>query len=840
MEIQPQNLIETNDSTLKHYHEQLTRKADEVMRIGLGVSFVFGLFLAGFYDTWPVAFGVGGLSLGAYFLVRALLPSKGLYQYVGAVVLAVFMAQFIYQMHGMFEMHFMAFVGALILFSYRNWRLYIPLTLAIATHHSVFAYLQYATDQSVYFTQLEYMDTVTFAFHIGLAGVILGLTAFWAYRTEQMGILGAQNVFSLNSRLSSMDRNIAFAEEISRGNLEAQYGEGEQADEMGSSLLSMREGLLDASQREENEKYKNVGIAEVSDILRKHMGDLDELTGQVLTKLVKYLGANQGGLMLIREEGGESFFEMVACYAYERRKFVEKRIELTEGLIGASFQERDIIYMTDVPDNYVRITSGLGTANPGCLLIVPLMANEEIVGMIELASFDVLKNHQIDFVKRAAESIASTIVSARIGERTNSLLEEARKMTEEMQAQEEEMRQNMEEMQATQEEMRRAQHELREKESNLNALINNTDDTIFAIDSNYNITIVNQTLQRKYAALGVNLDVGRNVFEVIPQDQHDKWRERYDRALNGERFSIMEERNLEDGTHYIETNHYPIVDDDSRVIGVSVMSKDRTEARKQELEVRKRQEDLASLIDSSEDTFFAMDCNYTVTAINRKLREKYEGTDSALKVGMNVFDTMSGDRAEYWRKVYQRVFDGERIREVMSQKLDNGSLIYMEAQCNPITNAQGEVIGCSVIGHDVTNQMASSKELERKESIMSSLIDHTDDTYFAIDNEYRITVANKALRKRFEASDILLKIGDNIFDLLPQEQHAEWKKRYDRVLKGESFQMSQERPVDGKTLTLEVSYQPVKDKEDRIIGASVISRDITRWGTKATGARTKA
>ncbi len=82
--------------------------------------FLVGLALATFYDTWFIAFGVGGLCLIAYYSVKLLLPQSTLYQYVLSVVLGIFMAQFIYQMHGLFEMHFFAFIGSAILITYQN------------------------------------------------------------------------------------------------------------------------------------------------------------------------------------------------------------------------------------------------------------------------------------------------------------------------------------------------------------------------------------------------------------------------------------------------------------------------------------------------------------------------------------------------------------------------------------------------------------------------------------------------------------------------------------------------------------------------------------------------
>ena len=119
-----------------------------------------------------------------------------------------------------------------------------------------------------------------------------------------------------------------------------------------------------------------------------------------------------------------------------------------------------MLLITDVPQNFVKITSGLGDANPNCFLIIPLSVNDETFGVIEMASFKVIEEHQIEFVKKLAESIASTLSTAKINERTKILLEQSQQQTEEMRAQEEEMRQNMEEMQATQEEMERKEGEV--------------------------------------------------------------------------------------------------------------------------------------------------------------------------------------------------------------------------------------------------------------------------------------------------------------------------------------------------------------------------------------------
>jgi len=171
--------------TIEDFLAQMKKRADLLMNYFLAVFFVIGLLLSFYYDTWMIATGVGGLSLVAYFSSKAALPESDLYQYVLSVVLGIFIAQFIYQMHGMFEMHFFAFIASAILIIYRNWKLQIPLAVIVIIHHIVFGYLQFAGFGKIYFTQLEYMTLDTFAIHIILSIGIFFLCGLWAYKFNQ-------------------------------------------------------------------------------------------------------------------------------------------------------------------------------------------------------------------------------------------------------------------------------------------------------------------------------------------------------------------------------------------------------------------------------------------------------------------------------------------------------------------------------------------------------------------------------------------------------------------------------------------------------------------------------
>ena len=273
---------------------------------------------------------------------------------------------------------------------------------------------------------------------------------------------------SVNTLIDGLNKTAEFATEIGKGNLEKEFELLSDKDILGNSLLEMRKSLKLAKEQETERKLEDQkqnwatqGIAKFGEILRQNNDDMQEFSYHIISNLVKYIDANQGGIFMINDDDKKDvFIELLAFYAYERRKYMEKRIEIGVGLIGRCAQEQKTIYMTDLPDEYINITSGLGQSVPNALLIVPLKVNDEIFGVVELAGFNEFEDHVIKFIEEVGESIASTISTTKINIRTNQLLEQSQQQSEEMSAQDEEMRQNMEELQATQEEAGRRTAEM--------------------------------------------------------------------------------------------------------------------------------------------------------------------------------------------------------------------------------------------------------------------------------------------------------------------------------------------------------------------------------------------
>lgn len=349
---------------------------------------------------------------------------------------------------------------------------------------------------------------------------------------------------ALNTSIAGLNTKTEFANLIGSGNIDAQLELLSEDDMLGIALNNMRNNIKTAKDEEEKrkiedekQKWANEGLAKFSDILRKNNDNIEILSNEIIKNLVFYLKSNQGGLFVADEEDSSTTtFNLLSAFAYDREKFIEKQVELGEGLVGTCAAEKETIYLTEIPNSYTKITSGLGGANPNSLLIVPLIIENDVLGVIEMASFNKFEPHEIKFVESVAESIASTLKSVRINIMTSHLLEQSQQQSEEMSAQEEEMRQNMEELQATQEESTR-------KGSELNSTIEAIDSFLLKAEFDLDFTIINanEAFLNKFE---YNIDeiIGVNAKSFIAKKDIAKFQTKLNKTLGG--VSFKETTNL--------------------------------------------------------------------------------------------------------------------------------------------------------------------------------------------------------------------------------------------------------------------------------------------------------
>lgn len=334
----------------------------------------------------------------------------------------------------------------------------------------------------------------------------------------------------INHLSQTIQHTASFITAVGNGDFNAEYQVEintaiDEKNNLPLATLNMRDKLRMVSEEETKRNWVTTGLARLSEINRTLDSTDEKMYDTYLQFIVKYMNANQGGLFIINDDDRMTpVFNLVACIAYGRKKYQEKEIALTEGLIGQCYLENDVIYITDLPQTHLTITSGLGESMPRCLILLPLKTNDKTIGVIELASFEEIDQYTLEFLKKTCESIATLIVGLKSNIKTNRLLQQTQQQTEEMRAQEEEMRQNMEELMATQEELERKRFEM---DSRLDAINRSISTVEFSTD-------------------GVIITANEKFLKIVKYASHD---------LIGKHHSVFlspEQKNTPDQSHFWE------------------------------------------------------------------------------------------------------------------------------------------------------------------------------------------------------------------------------------------------------------------------------------------------
>lgn len=196
--------------------------------------------------------------------------------------------------------------------------------------------------------------------------------------------------------------------------------------------------LEEFSQSEARRAWFNEGLAILNEVLRNHQQDLETQLNDFICELVKYTKSQQGGIFTInQEELTNTYLELKACYAYSKQRLKQKQVEAGEGLIGMAWKNNETSHITHIPDDYAYINSALGKANPKNILIVPIKAEEIVVGVLELLSFKEYEKYEIELVESIASRLGTSIIVLQNNWRTRQLLaasEEAAQIKQEIEA----------------------------------------------------------------------------------------------------------------------------------------------------------------------------------------------------------------------------------------------------------------------------------------------------------------------------------------------------------------------------------------------------------------------
>lgn len=219
-------------------------------------------------------------------------------------------------------------------------------------------------------------------------------------------------------------------------------------DDRTQELQKQHDELLKHQEKEQLQNWVNMGVAHINEVLSQNKDNFDELSKSVLKALLNYLDAKLGVIYILNDDSEENkFLELVTDFGVgKEHKNEYGTIPTDSGLVGATFTNNEMQLLTELPDNYLAINSGLGQATPKSLLLVPLCYDEKVFGVIEIASFNQINSYELEFVNKVALSIANNLNTVKMNDRNIKLIQQFKDHSEVMHENEQRLKQNLEEL----------------------------------------------------------------------------------------------------------------------------------------------------------------------------------------------------------------------------------------------------------------------------------------------------------------------------------------------------------------------------------------------------------
>ncbi len=543
-----------------------------------------------------------------------------------------------------------------------------------------------------------------------------------------------------------------FARLVGEGKFNAAYKPASENDTLGLALLNMRENLIENERRDKERNWIVRGVAEVAEILRLH-DTIDGLGDDIIQFIIEKINAVQGAFYVVNDDKVK-LIELRASFAYSRKKYLKNSFRFAEGLVGQAAAEKDYVLRTEIPDEYVTLTSGiLGDQKPNCILIVPLITNEEVYGVVELAGLKKFDSSQVKFVQELSVILARTIFNIKVNERTRKLLGESQALSAELTEKQEVLRQNAEEMRATQEELQRSNIKLEEQieevnrtQNRMQLLLENASEVITIYEEDGKIRYISPSVE---TILGYNqkelqgqsdldrvhpnsLEVAKGLFDFLRSHPNEKMTVQLEYKTKDDRYIWLEAT----GTNFMSN---------PAIHGFILNSRDITERRLAEQEQRMRSK-MQALSENSLDIITRLEHD-SISYINPTI-ESYTGKSPERFINKKVkeadLDTIILDQ---WLSIVEQVNNtNDKVSVEMDFPSELGQRV-MQVNAIPEYDDQENIESVLVVSHDITERKEIELEIQNKNKKINDSINYAKRIQNAILPNTRLI--NKALPDSF-------------------------------------------------------------------------------------------
>jgi CheY-like chemotaxis protein/HAMP domain-containing protein len=267
-----------------------------------------------------------------------------------------------------------------------------------------------------------------------------GAAGIWTDLTDNVNLLAAN--------LTAQVRAIAdVATAVTKGDLtrEIQVDARGEVVELKDNINAMIQNLRATTDQNMEQDWLKTNLAKFTNMLQGQR-DLTTVGQMLLSELAPLVNAQCGAIYQMDSSNGQPHLAMLASYARAMSQDERSRLALGDGLVGQCALEKSRILLTDIPPDYVRISSSLGETQPRHLIVLPVLFEAETKAVIELASLKEFTSTHLTFLSQLTESIGIVLNTIEATMRTEGLLQQSQKLATELQAQQKELQQTNDEL----------------------------------------------------------------------------------------------------------------------------------------------------------------------------------------------------------------------------------------------------------------------------------------------------------------------------------------------------------------------------------------------------------
>jgi PAS domain S-box-containing protein len=614
-----------------------------------------------------------------------------------------------------------------------------------------------------------------------------------------------------------------FSLQIAEGNLESKVDAFEQRSEMGEAFEQMQEGLKQIAIKDQERKWVNEGLTKFNSIVRESK-QIQSLADDVISNLVKYLNANQGGIFVLNDKDYETpCMELTSVYAFDRKRFLKRQIYLGQGLAGQSWQEKDAVYLQEVPSGYTLVNSGLGSADPRSILVIPMIVNEDdVVGIIELASFHLFKDYEIEFVKKLAENIGASVTTLKNNQEAQLLLNEAQETAQKLKKKEEESASSLQELVTTQEEMKKSQAELTGQMTAINTTLATAEFDMQGTILNANNLFLEMFGYSIYDIRDNHHSIFVDPKEVDKPRYKKFWLELQEGLPQTEEFK----RITKDGREiWLNASYTPVKDVKGRPYKVIELAVDITEQKKLSMDFKGELEAINktnAVVEYDIEGYITHANNIFLQLMGYRLNEIKGKHHSVL---VDTKDPVTVQYLQDWKTLTR----GKSLSGEFQYINKAGEKVWVRSSYNPILDLNGQPYKILNFAQDVNDVKTYEAELKENASVLQNQKTELEQNQLALTGQ--MTAINTALATaEFDMDGKILEVNNifldalkyNVYELKDQkdtilledgaEDLATYKKFWSELRRGIP-QIGEFRRVakDGNSVWLNATFTPVKD-----------------------------